>query len=299
MQTEQRSPKVGYACAILAHTMWGFFPIYWPYLQPISSFSLVGHRVLWAFVILTLVVPLTMRNNPQINWRKLATILTTPRLLAMIVAAAMMLGVNWLSFIWAVTNGTVLQASLGYYINPLFSILLGVIVLRERLLTIQWLAVAVAGTGVVALTIAGGGLPWASLGMATAFALYGLFKKKAPLPSLPGLWVETAILLLPAVAYLMYVGNLSSVEGTPFSPSKWILLFGGGVITIVPLALFSVAAKSVPLSTIGVLQYIGPTLQFFVGVAWNGEKFGLGQAVGFAFVWIGSGLYLLSLGRSR
>lgn len=297
MEEAASRTRVGYVCAILAHTLWGFFPVYWPYLKPIPPVSLVGHRVVWSFLLLSILVPCLIAVGREVSWATFRKTLSSWRAAALYAAAAAMLLINWLSFIWAVTGGNVLQASLGYYINPLLSILLGVVVLHERLLTIQWAAIGVVSFGVVVMTIAGGGLPWASIGMATAFATYGLLKKKAPLGSLSGLWLETAIMLGPALAYLWFVDDLWEIEGRVYETHQWALLFGGGLITIVPLALFAIAAKSVPLSTVGVLQYIGPTLQFLVGVLWMGESFGLWRAIGFIFVWVGSGFYLLSLGR--
>lgn len=299
MQGGTQGGRVGFYCAVLAHTMWGFFPLYWPFLKPIPPLALVSHRILWSFALLCVVVPVLMAIGWEVSRQRFISILSSWRALGIYAAAAALLQVNWLAFIWAVNNGNVLQASLGYYVNPLLSVLLGVLVLGERLLKIQWIALAITTVGVCVMTIAGGGMPWASLAMATSFAMYGLMKKWTPLRSLSGLWVEASMLLLPAFFFLFWTNHLTETAGVPYNATRWGLLLGGGILTVAPLALFAVAAKSIPLSTVGVLQYIGPTLQFIVGVIVMGEPFGIGRMIGFGFVWIGSALYLISLSRSR
>jgi chloramphenicol-sensitive protein RarD len=210
--------------------------------------------------------------------------------------AGTLLAINWLAFLWAVNNNAVLQASLGYYINPLLSVLLGVVVLGEKLARVHWCAIGVVTAGVAVMTVAGGGLPWVSLAMATSFSLYAFVKKGAQLPALTGLWFEMLILVPVSALYLFLQasefapsGQTSVVYG---STTDWWLLAGGGIITVLPLALFSSAAKTVSLSMMGILQYVGPTLQFLVGVLVYHELFSGGRVLGFALVWCGVLLYL-------
>lgn len=297
LQPQQREYRIGLICAVLAHCLWGFFPLYWNLLGQFPSLALACHRVLWACAWLTLLVPILIATGRDVSLRELRHQLSQPRIWALYTFAAVMLAINWLAFIWAVNNGAVLQASLGYYINPLLSILLGVFVLGERLESTQWLAVLVAAIGVTIMTIVGGGLPWASIAMASAFAMYGLAKKKTPLPSLSGLWVEVLILFLPALMGVWWISGTPAHRELEFTTSVWLLLVGGGAVTVLPLALFSASARRLPLSMVGMLQYVGPTLQFLVGTLVNGEAFGWGKAIGFACVWCGSLLYLFNTRR--
>ena len=206
-----------------------------------------------------------------------------------------MIASNWLAFVWAMSHDRVVQASLGYYINPLFNVLLGVVLLGERLNKMQWFAIAMAASGVVIFTVALGGLPWVSLVLAVTFALYSLVKKKATLPALQGLYLETTVLLVPAVVFLGYVESTSQDGAFQSGDLRLlVLLVLGGTVTIAPLALFAFAAKRAPLSSIGVLQYIAPTMQFLLGVCLYGEEFDTLQLVGFSFVWLSLAVYLWS-----
>lgn len=279
--------------------MWGLLPLYWRLLNTVPSIQLVCHRILWSSLLLLIVVPLMVHRGQQGGTPQLFAALRSWRVWAIYAVAAGMISLNWLAFIWAVNHDRVLEASLGYYINPLLNVLLGVIFLGERLWPAQWAAVGIAAVGVAVMAIAGGGLPWVALLMASSFAIYGLVKKKAPLPSLAGLMLETVILLFPALAYVL----LAESRGVgAFGHSGRLadgLMITGGFVTVIPLALFAIAARRVPLSTIGVLQYVGPTLQFFVGAVLLGEPFGGGRLIGFACVWTGLLLYLFSLRQYR
>ena len=212
--------------------------------------------------------------------------------------AAVLISINWLTFIWAVNNGQVLEASLGYYINPLFSVLLAVVCLGERMSRMQAAAIAIAAAGVSVMAFAGGAMPWVSIGLACSFALYGLVKKAAPLNAMTGLWIETAVLLVPAIIFLGKVetngqGAIGDVAaGRGGLTALWLVL--GGCITVMPLAFFATAAQRVPLSTMGMLQYIGPTLQLAIGVLLFNEPFGMARLAGFALVWLGSLTFLLA-----
>lgn len=265
--------------------MWGLFPLYWHLLDYVPSTTLTAHRVIWAFTLL-MTLSLAM---PRLHRALLQ--LRDPRKLLIYAAAATMIAINWGTFMYAVGSGQVLQASLGYYINPLLNVLLGVIVLGERLLPFQWIAVGFAAVGVAVMVVMGSGVPWIALSMATAFAIYGLLKKKATLPALEGLSIETALLFPAALAFLLLQPRDS--EAQSYTALTWLLLIFGGAITVAPLALFAIAAKRVTLTTIGILQYVGPTLQWFVGVVLLGESFGGSKLIGFLFVWTGVTVFIV------
>ncbi len=271
--------QIGVLCAVTAHVMWGLFPLYWRLLDSIPPVTLTAHRVLWSFLILAALAAVIPRLRP--TW----DLLRDRRALGLCAGAAAMIALNWGVFMYAISTNQVLQASLGYYINPLLNVLLGVVILGERLKRFQWLAVGSAAVGVAVMSWAGSGVPWIALSLAGAFAMYGLLKKKAPLPPLQGLMVETGLLFPLAITLVAIQARNSG--GTPYPASTWILLITGGLITIMPLGLFAVAAKRVTLSTIGILQYIGPSLQWFVGAIVLGEPFGGSKVVGFVFVWAG------------
>lgn len=284
--------RVGVFCAVSAHTLWGLFPIYWRQIDGADSTELVCHRVVWSFVSLAILLPILLRMGWWGGWRVMLATLRERRVWMIYGIAAVMIAINWLAFIWAVNHGRVLEASLGYYINPLFNVLLGVFVLGERLGRWQWTAVTIAAVGVAIMAIGGGGLPWVSLAMASSFAVYGLVKKKAHLPTLVGLMVEVMILFVPAALYLaMRVGGGVSAMQTG-GPLVTTMLLMAGVVTITPLALFATAVRRIDLSLIGILQYIGPTLQFLVGAVLYGEPLDSTKMIGFAFVWIALVVYV-------
>ncbi|TWU56972.1 EamA-like transporter family protein [Rubripirellula tenax] len=276
--TDLRSYRVGVVFAILAHVCWGFFPLYWRMLRSVSAVELTAHRVVWSFAILT-VLTVSVQRLRHLVWRR------HPRwTIAIYAAAAVMIAINWLAFLYAVGTDRVLQASLGYYINPLVNVLLGVAVLGERLKRSQIIAVVSAAIGVGVMAVAGSGMPWIALTLALSFGSYALLKKKATLGAFEGLTLETGMLLPIASIYLIAT---SQSDPSSYTSATWSLLVLGGAVTITPLALFAVAAKRVPLSTIGILQYVGPTLQWIVGAIILGEPISTSQFIGFAFVWAG------------
>ena len=306
-----RTVRHGYACALGAFVCWGLFPVYWRWLGHVPSVELVCHRIVWSFFFLLGFAILSKKNRVTASPAAMAAIGTKTgtstdeaqpdsgvsrtngfKVAFIYAAAALLISVNWFVFIWAVNHGRVLEASLGYYINPLLSVLLGVAVLGERLKRLQGLAIAVAAGGVAVMAYAGGGMPWLSLALAGSFAVYGLVKKAAPLPSMLGLLIETSVLLVPALAYVLMRESTGQGAIGSGTVTTIALLMLGGCITVLPLALFATAAPLVPLSTMGVLQYIGPTLQFTVGVLLFGEPFGTGRMIGFLLVWIGSIAFL-------
>jgi len=271
----------GILYAIAAYIMWGLFPLYWKQLESINALQLIGHRIGWSFILLILFVLLTRQWK---NFRSLAFNWKTIRIYLI---AALLITVNWYTYVWAVTHNYVVETSLGYYINPLFSVLLGVIIFRERLRAVQWIPIALAAIGVIFLTVTYGSLPWIALTLAFSFGLYGLVKKTAPLNSLYGLTLETGLVFLPALAYLIFcnaTGQGAFLHSTPLQ--NWMMV-GAGLVTTVPLLAFSAAAPRVPLTTIGILQYINPTMQFLLGVLVYREPFTRESLIGFGIVWAG------------
>ncbi len=291
--------RVGLVCAVSAYTLWGLFPIYWRQIDVADSTELVCHRIVWSFVSLAILLPILMLRGWWGGGRTIMRELSNPRVWLTYGVAAMMIAINWFAFIWAVNHERVLDASLGYYINPLISVLLGVLVLGERLDRWQWVAVAVAALGVVIMAIGTGGLPWVSLAMAGSFAIYGLVKKRARLPPLVGLWIEVTILAIPAAVYLGWRVSEGASALQLGSPRTIMMLLFAGVITITPLALFAIAVRRLDLSLSGILQYVGPTLQFFVGAVLYGEPLDRTRMGGFVFVWLALILFIAATHRPR
>jgi chloramphenicol-sensitive protein RarD len=298
MENSRRNFRLGVICAIVAHTMWGLFPIYWRQLGHVASIELVWHRIVWSFLLLSIVVPLMMLGNSSgfATWHSAVTNAKNWRVYG---AAAIAIAVNWFAFIWAINHNRVIEASLGYYINPLLNVLLGVVVLREHLIPIQWIAVSIAAIGVTIMSVAGGSVPWVAFAMAGTFSTYGLIKKQAKLPPLVGLWMELAVLFIPAAVVL---GTKASDGTGAMNGSTTItkmLLIGGGLVTVAPLTLFAIAVRRVDLSLVGILQYIGPTLQFLVGAFLFGEPLDQWRIVGFIFVWIALVTFIVGPGLVR
>ena len=270
--------------ALGAYAIWGLFPLYWKALGAVPPTQVVCHRIVWSVALLfTLLFVLR-------QWRLLLAAVRGPqtaRVMGAYLLAAVLIAVNWLLYIWAVNAGHIVEASLGYFINPLVNVLLGVVFLRERLRPWQWLPIACAAAGVLCVTIAFGAPPWIALALAVTFGLYGLIKKVAPLGAVHGLALETALLFLPALAYLLWCEHTGSGAITQGGTLRSVLLAGAGVVTTTPLLLFAAAARRIPLTLLGVLQYISPTLQFLLGVLVFHEPFSGAQIWGFVLVWIG------------
>ncbi|HNY64842.1 MAG TPA: EamA family transporter RarD [Deltaproteobacteria bacterium] len=277
--------KRGIVSAAVAYALWGLLPVYWKWLREVPAVEVLSHRILWSFLTLLAVILATARFGD------LKRSAGDRRVLGTYTAAALLIGVNWLIYIWAVGAGFIVETSLGYFINPLLSVLLGVVFFRERLRPWQTLSIALAASGVLYLTLAYGALPWIALSLAVTFSLYGLVKKTAPLGSLEGLTLETGTLLLPAVAFLAYADVNGSGAFPGAGPMTCALLAGTGLVTMVPLLLFSSAARRIPLSLVGILQYIAPTLQFLIGVLVYREPFDLTKLVGFGIVWLALIIY--------
>jgi chloramphenicol-sensitive protein RarD len=271
--------------AVLAYTLWGFFPIYWKFLASISAIQLTCHRIVWSCVVLLILI------GRSKEWMALSAAIRSPRVVGIYALAAMTLAVNWLIFLWAVSVEQIVQTSLGYFINPLLSVVLGVVFFRERLRHLQWLSVLLASAGVLYLTIALGAAPWIALSLGASFGIYGLLKKVAPLNAVQGLTLETAVLFLPAASYLIAV-ELSGTGALLHSGVlRDALMFGAGPVTTLPLLLYAAGVKRIPLSLVGMLQYISPTMQALTAVYVFHEPFTRIQLIGFGLVWAALALF--------
>jgi chloramphenicol-sensitive protein RarD len=272
---------------IAAYSLWGLLTLYWRLFPNVPAIQVLGHRIVWSFVELAAIIAASWRGSHAV------LPLVTIRVVGLYALAAVLIGVNWFLYVYSVNNGFIVESSLGYFITPLVNVMMGVIVFRERLRTMQWIAVAFAFLGVVWLTVAYGALPWIGLALAASFGSYGLVKKKAPLPSLEGLTVETAVLLLPAALYLFTLNRNGSGAFLNAGLATDLLLVAGGIVTVVPLLLFATAVRRVPLSVVGILQYIAPTIQFLLGVYAFHEPFTRTQLSGFVLVWLGLVVFTL------
>jgi chloramphenicol-sensitive protein RarD len=272
--------RTGVAAGLGAHVLWGVFPLYFPLLEPAGGLEIVGHRVVWSLLFVALL--LTVRRG----WGQLRTTIADRRSLLVLTAAAGLIAVNWLVYVFAVNSGHVVEASLGYFINPLVSVVLGVAVFRERLRRLQWAAVGIAAVAVVVLTVDYGRPPYIALALAASFGLYGLMKKLVRVEAAPGLFVETAAVFVPA---LVVIGVLQGSGHTAFGHQgvgNSLLLVSTGLATAVPLLLFAAAARRVPLSTVGLLQYVTPLLQLSIGVFVYDEPMPPARLAGFAIIWV-------------
>lgn len=275
----------GIAYAALAYTLWGLFPLYFSRLAAVAATEVLVHRVVWslAFVLVLLAW--------QRRWAWLGAVLKQPKVLGAFAASALLLSTNWLTYIWAVNNGHVIDASLGYFITPLVNVALGYTVLNERPRRAQWAALALAALGVLWLTVQGGELPWIALVLAASFGAYGLLRKIAVLGALEGLALETLLLAGPALlALALWWGRGPASFPTPdLATNLWLV--GVGPLTAVPLLLFAAGARRISMTTLGLLQYIGPSIQFVLGVWLFAEPFGGVRLVGFALIWTALLLY--------
>jgi len=274
----------GVLSAGLAFTLWGIFPIYLKLLHSVPPLEILSHRVVWSVVFLSLV--LLWRRQ----WGWVASVRANPRIALTFVASAAALGANWVIYIWAVNADRIIDASLGYFITPLFNVLFGLL-LGERLNAVQWVCVALAASGVGWLTFSAGHLPWIGLLLAISFSLYGLLRKTAPLGALEGLAVETLAMLPPAAAFLLLPFSGSSHAFASGSVTLSLLLIAAGPVTAIPLLMFSFGARRIPLSIVGLLQYIGPSIQLLLGIWLYHEPFGTERLAGFTLIWSALALF--------
>ncbi|OKJ60063.1 protein rarD [Streptomyces sp. CB02009] len=279
MKTENEE-RAGLLYGIGAYGMWGLVPLFWPLLKPAGSVEILAHRMAWSLVFVGVAL-LAVRR-----WGWVRELVRSPRKLGLITVAAAVITVNWGLYIWSVNTGHVVEASLGYFINPLVTIALGVLVLQERLRPAQWAAVGIGFAAVLVLAIGYGQPPWISLTLAFSFAVYGLVKKKVNIGGLESLAAETAIQFLPALAYLVWLGTQGTLAFGSHGAGHTALLAATGIVTAVPLVCFGAAAIRVPLSTLGLLQYLAPTFQFLLGILYFHEEMPPERWAGFSLVWL-------------
>ena len=278
--------RTGVLSAALAFLCWGLFPIYFHALNDVPPTQILVHRVVWSLLFLMIV--LTIRRQ----WAWVRPLMSTPRVIASFAVSALLLSGNWLLYIWAVNNGHVIESSLGYFINPLVNVMLGYLVLKERLRAFQWAAIGLAACGVAWLAWDAGRMPWIALVLAASFGLYGLMRKTAALGALEGLSFETMLLFPFALGYVVWLTmtGANAFVNTESDFTRWLLV-AAGPITAIPLLLFAAGARKIPLSVLGLLQYIGPTIQFALGIFLFHEAFTSGKLVGFLMIWSALALY--------
>ena len=274
--------------ALGAYGLWGVYPIYWKLLAAVPAPEIVGHRVLWCLAFLTVVLTVGRR------WAWLRSLRNDPAVTRVHLGAAVLLSMNWVLYVWAVNAGYVIETALGYFINPLVNVLLGWVFLGERLRRFQAVSIALAGAGVAYLTWAYGRPPWIALGLALCFGFYGLLKKRAPLRPLEGLTLETALLALPALGFLLAVEAPRELQtqSSLLDSRLGLLLVISGVATALPLILFGAAVRRLSLTTLGTVQYLAPTLQFLMGLFLFHEPFDPDRLVGFVFIWTGIAVFV-------
>jgi chloramphenicol-sensitive protein RarD len=273
---------IAYACA--AYLLWGVFPIYFKALQAVAPLQILAHRILWSLVVCALLL-LVLR---RLRW--IADLLRQPLVLLWFVASALMVAVNWFVYIWAVNAGRVVDASLGYFMNPLVNVLLGALILKERLRVAQWLAVGVAAGGVLWLTVQAAAVPWIGLTLAVSWGFYGLLRKTATLGAIEGLTLETVLLAPIAAAYLYWLGASGSSAFAEADATTRLLLLAAGPVTAAPLLLFTAGARRIPFFTLGLLQYLAPSLQLLIGVWLYNEPFAE-RAIGYVLIWLALALF--------
>lgn len=279
--------RTGLALGVGAYAMWGLLPIYFKLLVGVPAVAIVAHRIVWSLLVLAALLTVARA------WREVGVALRHPGSVKLLLATSLLIGTNWLIYVYAVNSGHILAGSLGYYLNPLANILLGRFVLREPLSRPQWLAVGIAGVGVSILAVGALSHLWISLALCISFALYGLLRKIAHVDATAGLGIETALLFLPAVAWLAWASGGSAPVWGLDTTDTWLLV-GSGVASTIPLLLFTAAARRLPYSTLGILQFIAPTLQFLVAVFLYGEPFTTSHALAFACIWTAALIYLMS-----
>ena len=282
--------RAGFAFAVTAYLLWGFLPLYMKALSHMPAVEVIAHRILWSVPIAGLVLVVLGRTGD------LTRALKTPRMVLMAAVTATLISINWGVYVWAIAHDRALDAALGYYINPLFSVALGAAILRERLAAAQWVAVGLAAVAVTILTVSAGVVPWVALVLMTTFGLYGFLRKTLPIGPNQGFLLEVLLLSPPALAWLIWLGPAGH-----FATGSWsdtLLLLGTGAVTAVPLMLYANGAKGLRLSTIGILQYIAPTMIFLIAVLVFGEPFGPARAVAFPLIWLALIIYTGSMIRS-
>lgn len=283
--------KVGVLYTAGAYILWGVLPVYWKLIQEIPALEILAHRIVWSFVFMSIIILLLKKRRAFSE--ECQMILKNKKQMIGITLASLTISINWVTYIWAVNTNHVIEASLGYYINPLVSILLGMIVLKEKFSKSQWLAFLLAALGVLYMTINFGSVPWLALLLAFSFGSYGLLKKLVPLNAIFGLTIETLIVTPVAMLFLIQQQNGPWTQVEWWSTTTW-LVFGAGVVTAIPLLLFSAGAKRIPLSMVGFLQYFAPTIMLMIGVFIYEEPFTDVHAISFSLIWAGLAVYTVT-----
>ncbi len=288
MTSQVRTEKHrGVAAASAAYILWGILPIYWKLLQGVPAYEILCHRMFWSLVVTFVLILFLGRQQ------SLRRVLKEKKTVLVFTLIASLLAVNWLIYIWAVNSGHIIEASLGYFINPLINVFFGMVFFKERLRPVQWLALVLVVCGVFYLTFYYGHFPWIALVLAVTFATYGLLHKKVALAPLDGLCLESLVLFLPAFAFLCYLEIRGSGSFLHGDTTRSLLLFGTGIITAVPLLFFGYAANKIPLSTLGLLQYMAPTINLLIGLFIYNESFPRERMVGFTLIWVALLLYIV------
>lgn len=283
------NPRKGFALGVAAYGLWGVLPVYFKALRSIDAADIVAHRIVWSVPILAALLSFTN------GWVQVREALRNRRAMLLLIVTALLIALNWLLYVYAVNSGHILAGSLGYYLNPLANVLLGRIVLKERLSPLQWAAVALAAAGISALAMGALGQLWISLTLCVSFATYGLLRKIAPVEAVAGLTIETMLLLPFAAAWLLWAWTSGQAIFGSGSAGTLLLIAGAGVVTATPLLLFTAAARQLPYSTLGMLQFLAPTMQFLLAVLIYGEPFTTPHAIAFGAIWGALGLYVLAL----
>jgi len=281
---QNKESKAGVIAGITAYTVWGIFPVYFVLTRAVPPTELVSHRIIWSIPFSLLII--LFRRQLKEVWQALKT----PKTVALLALSAVSIAVNWGIYIWAIQQDQIFQGSLGYYINPLVYVLVGVVFFKETLSKLQGLSIALALIGVAILTFYGGEFPTIALMLATSFTAYGVIRKQVDIGAMPGLFIETVLLGLPAILFIGWLSQSDQLQFGQLGTTIDILLLLAGPITVLPLLAFAYAARRITLSTLGILQYIGPTLQFALGV-YFGETFTKAYALCFGFIWIGIIIY--------
>jgi chloramphenicol-sensitive protein RarD len=281
--------------ALGAQVAWGLFPFYWKQIEFVPALQVMAHRIVWSFLTLAAVMPWMGHGT------RLREAVRSGRGLVLLALAGILISANWFTYIWAVSNNYIVESSLGYFINPLVTVLIGIVFFGERLRGLQWLAVGCAGAGVLYLAIAHGQIPWIALALTATFATYSALKKLAPLGAVTGLTVETGCVTIPALVYLIYADRSGTGAFLHAGTIPTLFMAGAGIATTIPLLLFASSVREIPLTLTGVLQYVSPILQLLTGVLFYHEAFGREQVIGFSGVWAGLTIFWIDgwLARRR
>lgn len=284
--------RFGLLVGVAAYTLWGLFPLYLKLLSHVAALEILSHRVFWSVPFGAVLI--LMRRQ----WGEVLTAIRSPRVVFVLLLSALAISSNWLIYVWAVINDRILEASLGYYINPLMYVAAGVFILGEKLRRPQMVAIALAGAGVLVMTFGVGVFPWVSLALALLFTIYGYIRKTAPVGAMPGLFIETSLLAPFAAFYVLSLMNTGAAVFQAQSLGMDIILMLAGPVTVIPLVLFALSARRLNLTTVGLLQYIGPTFQFILGL-YYGEAFTLFHAISFGLIWTALAVFSIDAVRTN